>query len=269
MKSRHVWRAAAALAAALLGGTPPGLRAAPAVIQASGQRIEGLAIKAKPDGTILLTTKEGELSFPKGTRVVVDQPPTYAKAVQLMQQKQYDEAVRLLQGIVKEYAFLDWDLKAHRLLAGALVGKGEPKLAVESCEAIFRAAPEARKDEELQRIYLRAMAGAGETQKLAPMLDQAIAEGARETAAVAQVLRADLRLAAGDIEGALYDCLRTAELFTAVSDVQAEALFKAAECLEKLGDERAGRYYGKVARDFPQSPYAVKARGKMAAAVAP
>ena len=58
----------------------------------------------------------------------------------------------------------------------------------------------------------------------------------------------------------VYDFLRTAEFFREEAAVQPEAVYRAGECLEKLGDPRAEEFFARVAKDYAQSPFAAKAR---------
>ena len=240
-----------------------GAVAGPYVISPTG-KMEGTKIKATKDGQIILTMKDGQVvTFPKGTKAVVEEPPDYGKALRMMEQRQYDEAVKLLTGVINDYRYLEWDRKAKKLLATVYVSKEDFKPAVAAFEELFSEAPELQKDGDAQIGYMRALMGAGNQEKLAPMLDEAIANGPRSAAALAQVLRGNTKYAAGDVEGALYDFMRTAELFKDVPDVQPEANFRTAECLGKLLDARAAEYYAVVVKEFPKSPYASRARARL------
>lgn len=237
-----------------------GACAAPYVIQPNGQKIEGTRIKAGPDGQIVLTTADGQLTFPKGTKISVDEPAEYARALSLIEKRQYDEAATLLAKVVEEYRFLGWDRRARGLLATALVNKGDFKGALSVYEAMFAETPDARKEEDVQYGYLKALVAAGDREKLAPLLDEAIRTGPRRAAALAQVLRGNQRFADGQVQEALTDFLRTAAFFQDVPETQAEAIFMAGECLSKLGDARAVTYYDRVAKEFPQSAFAKRAQ---------
>ena len=233
---------------------------APYVIQPSGQKLEGTAIRANKDGQIVLTTADGQLTFPKGTKAFADPPADYPRAVQMVQQGQFAPAIQILTKVVDEYRFLEWDNKARRSLASAYVGKGDFKSAVGVYEELFASVPESRKEEDVQGGYIRAVGGMGDDAKLAPLLQESIASGPRKAAAVAQVVRGNMKLARGDVQGALYDFLRTAEFFREEAAVQPEAVYRAGECLEKLGDPRAEEFFARVAKDYAQSPFAAKAR---------
>jgi tetratricopeptide (TPR) repeat protein len=242
--------------------------AAPYVVLPSGQKVEGVKLRTDKDGSLLLTTAEGQMTFPRGTKAFVDEPPEYARALQAIQQKRPDEALPLLETLAADYRYLEWGLKAQRVLAGVWLAKGNAREAVKQYDRLFADNPDAKKDEEAFAGYLKALGEAGESEKLMALVAPTIATGPRRAAALAQLLRGNQRLAAGDIEGALLDFLRTAELFQDVPETQAEAHFRSAECFAKLGDARALEFYVKVAREFPDSPFAARAREAGSAAPA-
>lgn len=254
-----------ARAAALLGLVLVSVAQAanPYVILPGGRKVIGTEVRATREGQIILTTPEGRSTFDPGTQVVMDEPADYAKALQQIQQKQYAPGVETLKKVIADYRFLGWDLKAQRLLGGALLNAGNAAEAVGAFEETFKAQPDTANDEQLRGGYIRALAAAGAADKLGPILDEAIRTGPRSAAAVAQVLRGDAKLGRGDIESALLDYVRTADFFRESKDAAAEAAFKAGECFEKLRDnDRAAEYYHRVVADFPDSPYAARAKAK-------
>ncbi len=97
---------------------------------------------------------------------------------------------------------------------------------------------------------------------MAPLLETLISDGSREEAAVANILRGDLKASQKKLNEAVLDYLRTALLFEAQADANAEALFKAAETLTTLKDRRAKDLYKKLVDKHPDSGYAQKAQGK-------
>lgn len=239
--------------------------APPYVILPSGNKIQGTSISADNDGNILLQTSKGLLTFPKGTKVVMDEPSDYTSAVQMMQNRQYEGAIVVLQKAIGKYRFLGWDNKAKALLASAYLSVGDSLNAVKTYEEAFAAEPGLKDEKDARSRYMKALLDSREYDKLKPLLDEIIADGPREAAAVAQIMRGNMNLAAGDVEKALYDFMRTAELFKneTEADLQAEANYETGECLEKLGDQRAAEYYSEVVRLFPLSHFALKARLKV------
>lgn len=241
-----------------------GLTSAAYVELANGNRVEGSDIRARNDGTIILTTPQGQLTYQRGqyTRAVADKPADFDRARQMAGQKQFDEAIKLLQPIVQNYRFLDWDNSARLVIAQIQLAKGDAAGAIGTFDELFRSNPDARKDSATLWAYYGAMIDAKQYEKLAPQLDELIAKGARSDAAKAQILRGDIKMTQGQVEGAVMDYLRSAILFENEKAVQPEALLKAAEGLDKLRDPRAKEMYRKVATEYAGTPYAQKAQGK-------
>lgn len=237
--------------------------AGPRVMLSSGKTVEGSSVKVAEGGEILLQTDKGLLTFPKGTRVVIDEPAAYARAVRLLKDRNYAAAAEVFQEVIAEYRFLGWDDKAKPLLARAYLGSREFDKAVATFDAVIAAQPIALEDDKVLLPYLEALMGAGEQDKLAPALDRAIGKGSRTAAARAQVMRGRLRLEQGQFARALYDFMRTAELFTEQSDVQAEAVYLAGTCLEKLGDVRAAEFFDRVVREHKDSSFAALAKARL------
>jgi TolA-binding protein len=75
-------------------------------------------------------------------------------------------------------------------------------------------------------------------------------------------VRGDIKLSQANLEGAALDYLRSAILFESEKETLPEALFKAADALEKLRDPRAKELYRRVASEFGGTPWAQKAAGK-------
>ena len=230
----------------------------------NGSRVEGSDIRARADGTIILTTPQGQVSYVRGqyTKAVADKPADFDRARQLAAQKNFDEALKLLQPIVQNFRFLEWDNNARVLIAQIQTAKGDPAAAAATFDDLFRNNPDAKKDEAILWAYFDALLGAKLYDRLGSQLDELIAKGPRPAAARAQVMRGDIKMAQGQVEGALTDYLRSAILFESEKAVQPEAIFKAAEALDRLRDPRAKDLYRKVASEFPGTPYGQKAQGK-------
>lgn len=238
--------------------------AAPYVILPSGKKVTGVSVTAKDDGTILLKTETSTLTFAKGTAIVhVDKPTEYTRAVQFMQQGQYDQAIDMLRKVEKDYRFLQWDKQARAMMGGVYFKQGQFNRAVEVFDQVQQESPDALENEDVRFMYLEALLKSEAYDKVLPLLSDTIAKGTRDAAARAQMLRGDLELDRGELENALYDYMRTAEFFQDVKEWQAEATFKTAQCLEKLGDERAHEFYAKVVNDFGDSRFAAQARAKL------
>jgi tetratricopeptide (TPR) repeat protein len=235
----------------------------PYVVLPDGRKVEGTEVRASREGIIYLTTAAGRVEYPKGTKVVMDQPAELIRAISMLQKQQFNEAIPVLEKVIEESRYLGWDMNARKWLASAYNGKQEWKKAVESYESLMADFKDIKEDEGVRSGYLQALAGNGDTEKVMPLLQTAIATGSRSEAATAQMIRGRIRFSAGDVESALYDFMRTARFFREFKELAAEGAFRSAECLEKLGDvERAGEYYKQVAQDYPDSSFAVQAKVK-------
>ncbi len=258
MKSKHLIVAALMIASIMTGAAWVGAReiSTPYVIH-DGRRIPGTAVRADRTGQIILTTEAGRMTFEPGTRVVVDEPTNFQELRRMIDAGRYEEAMPGLREIIEQYRFLGWDHRARRLLGLALTGSGRYTDAVASFETLFEKDPGARAEPEIQESYLLALEGAGERDKLLPMLDEVIRRGERRPAARAQMIRGNLRLEEGETEMALYDFLRTATFFRSFIELQPEALYRTADCFERLGrHEKAERFIERLKEEFPESDYA-------------
>ena len=252
------------LAAALAAGAAG---AAPYVVLSNGQQVQGSAIRALANGDINLTMEMGMRTFPKGSYVkaVADKPAEYDQAAAAIKAQKFDAAVPLLEGIVAKYRYLGWDVEASKLLAQALLGKGDAEGAVQAYERLYLLAPAEKQTPDVAWGHRRALMAAKQYAALARQLDAVAAAGPRSEAARAQTMRGDVQLAQNNVELAALDYLRTAMLFQVVKDpaIQGEAHFKAAAALEQLRDPRAKDLYKKVVSDYGASPYAAQAQGKL------
>jgi len=261
MKSSFVRRLTAGVVVSLAGA----LSASAAYVEMTdGSRRDGSEIRARSDGSIILTTPQGQVQFMRNqyTKAVADKPADFDRARQLAAQKNYDEALKLLDPIIQNYRFLEWDNNARALRAQIQSAKGDHVGAVETYDQLFRAAPQMEKESAVLWPYYGALVEAKQYDKLGPKLDELINKGSRPDAAKAQILRGDIKMSQANVEGAVLDYLRSAILFESEKDSMPEALYKAADGLEKLRDPRAKELYRRVASEFGGTPWAQKAAGK-------
>ncbi len=228
------------------------------IIREDGRRVDGLSVTANEDGEILLRVERGVLTFPKGTRVVMPRPRELDQAIQLMQQQRFPQAIDLLEQVVQENRFLGWDLEGKKLLARAQAAAGRKEAAVSVYERLFAAEPAARNDPDDLLRYLQALAEVGPPDRFRALLDETIRKGPRMVAAWAQLQRGTMAFEQGDIEKALLDFKRTADFFMDQDRYQAEALYRTAQSLSRLQDERASEYHEALRERYPASPFAVK-----------
>lgn len=196
-------------------------------------------------------------------RVEVAKPANLDSLVAMVQNKQYAPAAGPLKEIVTRYEMLQWDVPAARWLAEAYLNLNMLKEAEDMCAKVFKVNPEAAQSGDLARIYWMVLQKAGKEGMLRTVLSDAVKTGSREVAAVAQLQRADMDRAKGDVKKALIDgYLRTAILFRDVKSAQPEALLKASECFQQLGQlPYAEKMRKRLLDGYPQSPEAQKVRG--------
>jgi tetratricopeptide (TPR) repeat protein len=245
-----------------LSGT---VQAAPFVINSAGVQIDGAAIQSSPDGTVLLTTGNGQvLTFHSGTyrQAFADKPKEMFQVEAMAKKGELAEAAAILRRVKETYTFLGWDLRAGQMLARVELAQKNFPAAVSEYDALFAAQPQLKKIPAERAHYMQALLGAGRIQETAVLIDEEIASGSREAAARAQIVRGDMKAASGQYEEALLDYLRTALLFAEQKDVLPEALYKTAVALKKSNDPRAAEYFQRVMNEFPDSEFADLAKGE-------
>ncbi len=236
----------------------------PIVVLPDGRRVEGREVRAAADGTIILILPEGaRLEYPKGTRVIMDEPVAMGQALERMRKKEYDEAIRLLQGIVEQYRFLGWDLKALKYMGLCHVEIGRWDEAIRNLDAASEGAADLTSDEAMRVGLARSLAGLGRRDRLDPLLDEMVRKGTRREAAAAQVIRGRVRLENGDIEGGLFDFMRTARFFREVREWVPEAAWRAGETLERMGKPEQSLEFYRQAGQYPESEFGVRAKTRL------
>lgn len=264
MNNRHIVLLAAAAALLVLAEAA---LAAPYVILRDGTRKEGTRIRADKDGTIQLLTAQGLVPYAKGTyqEAAADKPAEFDKLSAAVKVGKVDDStIKALKDLVSSMRYLKWDVEGQKLLAEALLKKGDAAAADLAYKELYTFNPELQKDVEIGWGHRRAMLAAKQYASLQKSLDAVVAAGPRSEAARAQNMRGDIWLAQNKLEAAAMDYLRTAILFADVKDpaIQGEACFKAAQCLEKLRDSRYKDLYRKCATEYRSSTYAAQCQGK-------
>jgi len=196
-------------------------------------------------------------------RLDIEQPPEMAQARDLVKSNRTLDAIPLLQRIIATYTMLNWDNTAREWLARIYVQNKEPAKAIAMVDEIIAAGATKTISPGLRQKYWEALIADHQTARALKDLDEAIATGPREGGPAAQVLRGDLRRAAGHKEEALDDYLRTILFFENAGDLRAEALAKAAALLDELGDSHGNELRQKLKDQYPDSDLARKASEKV------
>ncbi len=241
-------------------------QAAPFVINSAGSQVTGSAIRSAPDGTILLTTLNGQtLTFRKGSyrQAFADKPKEMFEVEALVKKKELNAVAAILRRVKEEYQFLGWDERASLMLARVYLPLKQFENAAREYEGLFKAQPQLMENLKERSNYMQALLGCGRMAEVAKMVEEDIASGSREAAARAQIVRGDMKAASGQVEEALLDYLRTAILFKAQAAVLPEATYKTAVALKLLHDPRAPDYFQKTITEFPDTDYAELAKEEM------
>jgi tetratricopeptide (TPR) repeat protein len=238
-------------------------KASPFVINSAGSKVVGSAIQSAPDGTIMLTTLNGQtLTFRPGTyrTAFADKPKEMFQVEALAKRGDLAGAAAILRRVKEQYRLLGWDQRAGLMLARVELARKNFEEAAAEYESLFAAQPKFRTVPAERARYMQALLGAGRLRETAELIDEDIASGSREAAARAQIVRGDMKAAGGQLEEALLDYLRTTLLFKDQKEVQPEAMYKTAVALKQLNDPRAADYFQKVIEAFPESEYAELAK---------
>ena len=259
-KKSMAWKLAGVLSMAVVAAQ------AAYVILSDDRRMEGTDIRMTADDSVVLTTDRGPITLTKGQfkLAMADKVPgEWEKVGQLVQGKKYDEAITQLNELARRYRGLGLDVQAIQMLAKVHVIKGDPMAAITAYETLFRTNPGARNTPEVAWAFRQALLDAKQFDRLNTDLTDVIAKGSRTDAAKAQVMRGDVKMAQNQAEGAVMDYLRTVVFFSAEAAVQPEALYKAAEALDKLRDPRAKEMFKKLVQEYPNAPQAQQARSRI------
>jgi predicted negative regulator of RcsB-dependent stress response len=191
------------------------------VVTLSGRQINGTEISATEDGSITLKTASGQsMTFREGQyrSAAADKPKELDQASRLLRDGKGEQAVPLLRKVKAGYRFLAWDQEAIRLLADYYFEREQYAEAAREFQAL-----ENFDDPVVQSRHREALLKSGNTDAVLPALEKDIAEGSREAAAEAYLMRGDLKAANGDSEGARRDWLKVATFFKAQNDLAEQA----------------------------------------------
>ena len=223
-------------------------------------------IRWQPASKVYTVTAPNNVSLKiepsKVARVQVQKPAGLDDAIKSVQTGQPANAIKTLEAVVTDYEMLQWDVEAARYLSEAYLKTGAPDKAISMIKRIKRLNPGSVLKGELARIYWASLLAVGEEAELEKALTDTIQGGDREMAAMAQVMRGDIQLQKGNFQKALIDgYLRTVVFYKEIVQVAPEALYKAGQCFEKLGQSaHAEKMRKQLLADYPTSSYAEKVK---------
>lgn len=264
MRMNVVMAAMAVLASAAAFGAITG-----SITTENGDTHKGALRWSARDKAYAVTTKgniELQVKASDVAELQVDKPEGFDAAAAKVDAGQGGSVVGVLEKIVKEYSHLEWDKTAGAYLARAYIDAGDAQKGLRTCEDVISGDPSAAFRGELAPAYWEALLKLGRTAKLESALEKAAKSGDRFSSGSALVKRGDVILAAkgGDapegVKKALTDgYLRAALLYRDVPKVRSEALYKTAQCFDRLNQAgRAEEMRTELKKAYPSSPWASK-----------
>ncbi|MFZ4395520.1 MAG: tetratricopeptide repeat protein [Kiritimatiellia bacterium] len=170
-------------------------------------------------------------------RLELDPPPEMVQAQQMLAANRLADAIPLLQTVIAKFRGLELDNTARELLARIYVKGNEPAKAIRMVDELLAEGKGTYISGPLRIEYWKALlAIEPKNVRIVKDFDEAIATGPREAVPVAFVLRGNVRRAAGQKEDALQDYLRTVLFFENAGSWYTEAVTKASELLDEMGE---------------------------------
>lgn len=209
----------------------------------------------------ILSTADTTLPIPRAqvARVIIDKPAEFDQAAGLVKSRLFGQAIPALEGIAKKYRMLSWDTEACKLLAQCYLETNEPRKAIAVMDNLFATVSRDQVPASLQMMYWKAMLTGGANMQLRKELDKVIGSASSDTVGAAYLVRGNMFLKTGDEDQALSDFLKVTTFFQEVKALQPEALFHAANLLDKVRDPRGAEMRKKLMQDYPGNEFAVKA----------
>lgn len=196
----------------------------------------------------------------------VETPPAYAQIRTQLQSTNPDAAITALNKIVTDYRMLQWDTLAARDLAVLHNNAKRWDETIKLGSGFERDNPDAVSTSTFAPLYWTALQQAGkDTAKIPKWIDTAVAAAPRAVAAAALNVRGDmLRTDNQTKKDALVDgYLRVALLYGTEKEANAEALFKAAQVFNELGQTAyAEKMREQLISAHPGSSWTKKMQGK-------
>ena len=188
------------------------------------------------------STMDMEVPDKNVDRLDIKPPQGMDQAIKAVQAGHGAGQIKYLEGIVDEYAHLQWDQKAGSYLAEAYLAANNPQKALATCNKIIDADKTAGYSGALAPTYWQALIKNGQHKKLEQVLAKAISSGDRYASGSAMIARGDSIVAKDDTAAgakqALVDgYLRVVFLYNDAEvgpRLRPEALYKAAKCFEKM-----------------------------------
>jgi len=229
------------------------------IVLKNGRTVTGKSIEWRESTRDYLVINEGaSMPIPEDqvAKMEIDRPAELDQAKGAVTSRQYGQAIPLLEGLVKKYSKLSWDVDAMKLLAQCYIEMNDSKKAATAIDALFAAG--GTLTPSLQMTYLKSLQKSGDTKRFQKELNRTIGTGSSDLVAVAYLIRANSYLQDGNQDAALSDYLKIVTLFKNEKSVQPEALYNAAELLDKGKDPRAADLRKILVQEYKSSEFAGK-----------
>ncbi len=158
-----------------------------------------------------------------------------------------------LEQIAGAYKMLQYDGRAGKLIAEGFLANNNPNEAINACKKIITGNPNAGWNSDMAPAYWRALLDANKLAEAENLINKGCTSGNQNVEIVACLRRGDLLVRKNEYKLALKDgYLRAVLLYRGPDEARAEALFRAAEAFEKIGQNS----YAERMRDELRSKYA-------------
>lgn len=196
-------------------------------------------------------------------RLNIKKPAEIGKAAQLMQRKQYGQAIPLLKRVQTQYANLQWDEFALRGLAECYFAT--PGMEAEGIKMVEKAMSFGGESLSpgVVNKYWDALIKQKQFAKLERSIEMIVATGARDVAAVAQIKRGDMLKERGQMKEAAVDgYLRTVVFYEEQKAAREEAAYKAMKVFQDMGNQTYADKMRKIlTKDYPTGQWTKRAQG--------
>ena len=255
------------------------LLAAPAAAQGTlytkdGGQKSGVVKWSARNRSYVVTTKAAngssmdmEIPAKNVLRLEIKEPQGMDQAVKAVQAGQGAGQIKYLEGIMEDYAHLQWDQTAGSYLAAAYLSAKNPQKALATCEKIIDVDKAAAYSGDLAPVYWKALIENNQSSKLEQMLTKAASSGDRFASGSALIARGHALLKkdespAGARKALVDGFLRVVLLYNddeVGPRIRPEALDGAARCFDIMRQtSRAADMRNELKSKYPGSPFAAK-----------
>lgn len=199
-------------------------------------------------------------------RMNVEAPKGWADIAKRVQSDPKSAAGALrgqLEQIAGAYKMLQWDGRAGKLIAEGFLANNNPNEAINACKKIINGNPNAGWNSDMAPAYWQALIDANKLAEAENMINKGCTSGNQRVEIFACLRRGDLLVRKNEHNLALKDgYLRAVLLYREPDDARAEALYRAAEAFDKIGQNTyAERMRDELRTKYPRTAWGRKLLG--------